>query len=139
MSSIELIELTNTDRRFYPLMGPFLANRDVHKTVGGQIWDDDTKTWLVLRDKKRRVLGFVAVAVHGNRTTVESLYTRPGLNRVASELVGAAVARYGNRDLHAIVRHQNAAAYLDAGFTKTGTTKEFTKLTRTAAKETTNA
>ena len=132
---MELVELTNTDRRFYTTLGPYLANRDVIKSVGGPIWDDDTKTWLVLRDKRHGVLGFVAVATHGNRTTVESLYTQPGLNRVASELVGAAVARYGGRDLHAVVRHQNACAYTDAGFTQTGETKGFAKLHRPATKE----
>jgi len=129
---MELIELTNTDRRFYTVLGPFLADRAVIKAVGGPVWDDDTKTWLVLRDKKKGVLGFCAIALHGNRTVVESLYTLPGLNRVASELVGAAVARYGKRELHAVVRHQTTPAYLDAGFKTVGTTKEFTKLTRAA-------
>lgn len=128
----ELIELTNADRRFYPTLGPFLANRDVHKVIGGVPWDDDAKTWLVLKDHRKGVLGFCAVAAHGRRTTVESLYTQPGLKRVASELVGAAVARYGKQELHAVVHHQNAFAYLDAGFKAVGETKEFTKLTRPA-------
>lgn len=132
-ASTDLVELTNADRGFYATLGPFLANRDVVKQVGGPIWDDDTKTWFVLKDSKQGVLGFVAVALHGRRTTVESLYLRdPSWERVARELVGAVVARYGDRPLYAVVRHASAYAYLDAGFEETGTTTEFTKLTREA-------
>lgn len=126
----DLIEVTNTDRRFYPLLGPYLANREVVQTVGGPIWDDDAKTWLVVKDTKRGVLGFCAVAVHGNRTVVESLYTQPGMRRVASELVGAAVARFGSRELWANVRREIVAAYADSGFVEAGETKQFVKLVR---------
>lgn len=131
----ELIELTNTDRAFYPTLGPFLANRDVIKTVGGPIWDDDTKTWFLLKDKKHGVMGFAAVALHGHRTTIESLYIRnPTWRRIATELVGVIVDRYGSgTDLHAVVRHDIAYAYTESGFEEAGTTKEFTKLTRKAS------
>lgn len=130
----ELIELTNADRAFYTTLGPYLANRDVIKTVGGPIWDDDTKTWFALKDKKHGVMGFAAVAVHGNRTTIESLYIAdPTWRRIATELVGVIVSRYGKTDLHAVVRHDIAYAYTSNGFTQTSTTKEFAKLTRKAS------
>ncbi len=123
--------LTNADRAFYPLMGPFLANRDVVKAVGGPIWDDEAKTWLVLvRD--RRVLGFVAVAARGHRTTVESLYARPGLNRVAAELVGAAVDRFGRHKLFATVACDRMDAFTAAGFVETERTVNFARLVREA-------
>ena len=66
---------------------------------------------------------------------VESLWARPETGRaaqVAAELVGAAVARFGGQDLHAMVRHENAAAYLGAGFQKVQekSTKDFTALLR---------
>lgn len=127
----DLRVLTNTDRQFYPTLGPFLASRDVVKAVGGPVWDDDAKTWLVVV-KGREVLGFVAVAARGARTVVESLYTSPGLDRVASELVGAAVARFGSRDLHATVVRERLPAYLDAGFVEVGAsgTGRFVKLIR---------
>lgn len=133
-----LIELTNTDRTFYPTLGPFLARRDVHKTIGGVPWDDDTKTWLVLKDPARGVLGFCAVAVRGHRATVESLYTAdPTHKRVAQELVAAAVDRFGaRRDLHAVVRHDLAPVYQAAGFTPAKTTVQFTTLVRPASQET---
>jgi hypothetical protein len=131
----DLIVLTNTDRRFYPTLGPFLAKRDVHKALGGVPWDDDTKSWLVLKDAKRGVMGFCAVALHGNgRTNVESLYLEdPTWKRVASELVGHAADRFGRTtDLHAVVRFEFEYAYTEAGFTRTGETKEFARLTRPA-------
>lgn len=131
----DLIELTNTDRRFYPTIGPFLANREVHKALGGVPWDDDTKTWLVLKDPKRGVMGFVAVALHANgRTHVESLYVADSSwKRVASELVGHAAGRFGKtRDLHAVTRKDMTYAYLAAGFALTSETKGFDRLTRPA-------
>jgi hypothetical protein len=131
-TDLKVLELTNADRQFYPTLGPYLANRDVVRVVGGPIWDDDAKTWLVVV-KNRKVLGFVAVASRGNRTVVESLYASPGLNRVASELVGAAVAKFGSRELHATVTREHLPAYLDAGFAEVGATKKFVKLIRKEA------
>jgi hypothetical protein len=131
----DLIVLTNADRGFYPTIGPFLARRDVHKAIGGVPWDDDAKTWLVLKDSKRGVMGFVAVALHSNgRTHVESLYVKdPTWKRVASELAAHAADRYGRTtDLHAVCRHEIAYAYGGAGFVRTGETKEFARLTRPA-------
>lgn len=137
----KLIELTNADRGFYTTLGPFLANRAVHKALGGVPWDDDTKTWLVLKDTTKGVLGFVAVATHGTRTTVESLYvTNPRHRRVATELVAHAADRYGTRrSLHTVVRAEMAYAYEQAGFTATGETGNFTRMTRPATKETAGA
>lgn len=132
----QLITLTNTDRDFYRILGPYLANRAVHKQLGGVPWDDDTKTWYILRDHAatgRPVLGFVAVAAHGSRTTVESLYLAdPAHKRIATELVGVATDRHGSSDLHTVVRREMAYAYTANGFHPTGSTKEFTRLTRKA-------
>lgn len=127
---LSLVRLTNADRQFYPLLGPFLARRDVVKAVGGPIWDEDTKTWLVLRDGKT-VMGFVAVATRGNRTIVESLYVAdPTWARVASELVGAAVQAFGAQPLHATVIRDRAPAFTAAGFRLAGETNGFVKLYR---------
>ncbi len=131
-NTVSLVTLTNSDRGFYTTLGPYLANRDVVKAVGGPIWDDDTKTWLVVKDG-RTVLGFVAVAARGGRITVESLYVQPGMNRVASELVGVAAERFGNGELHATVMRTLVSAYLAAGFEETGETGQFVRLVRSAA------
>lgn len=132
----QLTVLTNDDPQFYRILGPYLARRDVHKQIGGVPWDDDTKTWYVMRDhgaSGRPVLGFVAVAAHASRTTVESLYLAdPAHKRIASELVGLAVDRHPATDLHTVVRREAVYAYTDNGFTLTGETKDFVRLTRKA-------
>lgn len=116
-----LITLVNTDPVFYKILGPYLANRDVHKQLGGVPWDDDEKTWYVLRDHAttgRPVLGFAAVSAHSGRTTVESLYLAdPAHKRVATELVAAIAHTHGKTiNLHATVRREAAYAYEAAGF-----------------------
>lgn len=128
----DLSVLTNTDRRFYPLLGPFLARREVVKAVGGPIWDDDAKTWLVVT-RGKQVLGFVAVAARGQRVVVESLYTQPGLHRVATELVGAAADRFEGRELWATVKRDQLQAFTAAGFKPVSETAGFVKVRKAAS------
>jgi hypothetical protein len=104
---------------------PYLNHVEADLSTGGPIWDDDTKTWLVVKDVKKGVLGFVAVASRNGRVMVESLWTQPGMDRVASELVGAATARFGATALHAVTAPQYGAAYRQAGFTQSGTRGRF--------------
>ena len=54
---MEIIQLTNQDERFYPLLGPFLARREVEKEIGYRIYDDDGKVWFVALEDGR-VIGF---------------------------------------------------------------------------------
>ncbi|MFC7331372.1 hypothetical protein [Marinactinospora rubrisoli] len=130
--SVTLVELTNTDHTFYPTLGPFLARREVHAYLGGNVWDDDAKTWIVARHR-RRTVGFVAVAARGRRWLVESLYITPDAPQGTGEaLAAAAVARCGPAELHAIARHAHAGPYLAVGFTITSQTKEFARMTRPA-------
>lgn len=44
---MEIVQLTNQDARFYLLLGPFLARREVEKEIGYRIYDDDGKVWFV--------------------------------------------------------------------------------------------
>lgn len=129
----KLIELTNTNPDFYPTLGPYLANRDVHKFVGDTIWDDNNKTWLISQDVNG-VCGFCAVSYHRRHWTVESLYlSNPEDHRTGTKLIAEAVKRYGlESHLHATVRHQNTYAYTKAGFATVGETRNFTKLVRPA-------
>ncbi len=127
----KLTELTNEEPDFYPTLGPFLASRAVHHAVGGPIWDDDTKTWLVATDRHGNVTGFISVAAHGT-PTVESLYTAGDDPDLAARLVAAAVKRFGSRTLRATVRHPWAVAYEKAGFTTVDRSANFTKLIREA-------
>jgi hypothetical protein len=124
-SSVSTSVLTNQDADFYLLIGPFLARRQVVKAVGGPIWDDDGKRWIVAIDGDA-VVGFIGLRAG----TVESLYTLPGRERLARRLVAAAVKEGGGRPLHAKVARLHLGAYLAAGFAAVSETANFVALTR---------
>lgn len=111
--------ITNTDPGFYPLLGPFLARREVVKTVGGPLWDDDTKTW------------FVALSLRGG-LRLESLYTVDQDPALTRRLITIAVRDHKHQRIQAVVRHRLADAHYRAGFVTTSTTLEFTRLVREA-------
>jgi GNAT superfamily N-acetyltransferase len=74
----EIRELTNTSPEFYPLIGPFLARRDIVAELGGHLWDDDDKTWFVAIQGDREVIGFCAArSAPGGKTTFQSAYVLP--------------------------------------------------------------
>ncbi|MFK0142603.1 hypothetical protein [Streptomyces murinus] len=128
--------LTNSDPDFYPTLGPYLGRHDVHKVLGGVPWDEDTKTWIVLKAPDGELRGFCAVnqrADRSRRTLLESLYTLPGHDDAADELIRAAVERFGHdRDLHAVVRHSIAPHHEAAGFHTVKTTVNMATLVRRA-------
>ncbi|MEU3978368.1 hypothetical protein [Streptomyces bacillaris] len=133
MARSETRVMTNTDPDFYPVVGPYLANRAVAKSLGGPVWDDPGKTWIVRLDEAGHLAGFVAVTGRGK---VESLYTAPGRHELRPALVQAAVEAAGNRKLSAVVSHSRAAAYTAAGFTETSRSANFTTLHRPAQETT---
>jgi hypothetical protein len=127
---ITVRSITNRDPGFYPLLGPYLSNRAVVRQVGGPIWDDPDKVWLVA-GRRGSVRGFVAVARRGH-TWVESLYCTEGYEHLAAELVAEAVAEAVKRtevtELHAKVHRSLAPAYQAVGFVITDATANFTTL-----------
>ncbi|MEW1699402.1 MULTISPECIES: hypothetical protein [unclassified Streptomyces] len=129
MARSETRVLTHSDPDFYPVMGPYLANRAVAKSLGGPLWDDTGKTWIVQLDAAGQVTGFIAVTARGK---VESLYTLPGRDDLRAALVKAAVKTAGHQALTAVVSHSRIPAYTAAGFTQTSSTANFTTLTRPA-------
>ncbi|MEU0237757.1 hypothetical protein ABZ234_08700 [Nocardiopsis sp. NPDC006198] len=132
--SLTITRLTNADREFYPVMGPFLANRDVVKFVGDKIWDDPGKTWFVAREGSD-VVGFVAVTELKKRTLAESLYLADAdRTDAAAALVAQAVREFGHdRHLEVTVKRENAPAYTGNGFAEIGPVgKHFLKLARAA-------
>ncbi|MFJ5122376.1 hypothetical protein [Kitasatospora sp. NPDC088548] len=135
-SDPELLTLTNEDERFYPLLGPLLARRTVHKALGGYApFDDDGKTWIVARDPAGRTLGFVGLTPRATTKDlhVESLYVAPG-ERAAlyTLLLRAAVRAADGRALHATAARARRDHFLAAGFTHIPFTEKFDKFTREA-------
>ncbi|KFG71375.1 hypothetical protein [Streptomyces mutabilis] len=51
-----------------PTLGPYLARHDVRKVLGGALWDEDTKTWIVLKTSSNELHGFCAVNQSANRS-----------------------------------------------------------------------
>lgn len=128
--------LANTDPDFYATLGPYLARREVVRFLDGYPYDDDTKTWFVLKDTDGQVRGFCAVnqtTSRTRRTLLESLYVLPGHEEALDTLVETAVRAFGHdRDLHATVRHHIATAHKKAGFREVKTTTNMTTLVRPA-------
>ncbi|MFD3908834.1 hypothetical protein ACFXOL_21020 [Streptomyces californicus] len=133
MARSETRVMTNTDPDFYQVVGPYLANRVVAKSLGGPIWDDPGKIWIVRQDGAGNLAGFIAVTDRGK---VESLYTAPGRHELRAALVQAAVDAAGDRDLNAVVSHSRVTAYTAAGFTETSRSTNFTTLHRPAQEST---
>jgi hypothetical protein len=131
---VKITELTNDDPDFYPVLGPYLARRAVHKQVGDTIWDDDGKTWLIARTRNGTVAGFCGVITRGKKTLLESLYvTDEEDTTTAAALITRATKNFGHdRHLEVIVRHALVPAHTAAGFTVTQELKNFTKMIRPA-------
>lgn len=54
---MQIVSMTNQDQRFYSIMGPFLARREIEKEIGYKIYDDDGKNWFVAIENSK-VIGF---------------------------------------------------------------------------------
>lgn len=136
MPSETITALTSDDPDFYPLIGPFLANRDVFRAVGDKIWDDPGKTWLVARGPHGTVTGFIGVrTARGGLTQFESCYTVEADSALARRLVQDALDRISPSPAAAVVlRGPMLEAYLAAGFTEVGEgTVRFAKIAHRGA------
>lgn len=121
----DIRRLTRDDPEFYPVMGPFLASRDVVRHVGGSIWDDPGKAWHVAVDG-RDVAGFIATRTARGLVVAESCYAVDGA--VMSDLIAAAIGAAAPSPLVTTVLRENSGVYLAAGFAQAGETTRFLKL-----------
>ncbi len=58
---VKVTRMTNKDKGFYSLLGPYLARRSVEKELGYRIYDDDEKTWFIAKETND-VQGFCYLA-----------------------------------------------------------------------------
>lgn len=123
-----IITVTRDDEAFYPLMGPYLASREVAHHVGDSIWDDADKTWLVAVDSDEAVQGFIAVRTGHGMVKVESCYAPEAA--VRRDLIAAVIAHTAPSNLRTVVQHAWVQEYADAGFAKVKTTTKFSTLVR---------
>jgi hypothetical protein len=47
---MKLITMTNKDSNFYTYMGKYLSKREIVKELGMNVWDDNSKVWLLVID-----------------------------------------------------------------------------------------
>lgn len=132
MGGVKIVALTNTDARFYPLIGPFLGRREVAADLGGRLWDDDGKTWWVAVDTKTRVLGFCAARPVGAWTVYGSAYVTPDHRRkgVYTRLVAARDAAVGTVPTRATCTPASLPTLLKAGFVIAGAKGSYTRVER---------
>lgn len=130
-----LRRLTNRDRGFYPLMGPFLSRRGIVKELGGPIWDDDAKTWWVAL-YGRAVAGFAAARDDGHAKPVlfQSAYVLPERRRrgVYRMLFTARDAGYAGRLARAVCTDASLPLFLAHGFVVVRRRGSYTEVRRDA-------
>ncbi len=84
---MHILTLTNTSPRFYPLLGPFLARREIIKELGGPLYDEDGKQWFIALTPGGQVAGFASMllkkeqVVHLCEAYVVPAYRHQGLHQ----------------------------------------------------------
>lgn len=116
-----VVELNNRDPRFYELLGPWLSRREIVAELGGAVWDDDDKEWIVAYDDGP--VGMVAY----RKGWVCSLYVAPGRRGqiVGTTLLLRLVMRHG-RSLKAMATPASLRLFEDCGFRPKGTRGRYT-------------
>jgi hypothetical protein len=130
---VKLLTITNADPRFYPLLGPFLASRDVVAYLGGHMWDDDGKAWTVAIGAGG-VEGFIAtIRGRGGVIKVQSCYATPAATEVTEALIRSVIKVTAPSPLTAVVRDEHAGRWLAEGFTVVQEKGRFFHLARKGA------
>ncbi len=109
----DLIEMTNRDPRFYPTVGPLLSRREVVGELGGPMWDDDDKDWIIAVGTDG-VYGVIA----RRRGTVVSLYVVLGQRGrfVGTTMLLRLILRAGGGKLRAIATPASLGLFAECGF-----------------------
>ena len=76
MGLLKISRLTNQEKGFYLLMGPFLSRRSIVSELGSPVWDDDGKEWFIATIRNK-VVGFAAVKNSGSYHSLVSAYVLP--------------------------------------------------------------
>ncbi len=125
----DIERMTNTDDRFYALVGPWLSRREVVAELGDQMWDDDGKEWFVAI-REAEFIGCVAV----KDAHVCSFYvTKPHRkNVVGATLLMRALMAHGAAELTATSSPAAVDLFTDCGFKSEGMRGKFTLMRRGA-------
>lgn len=114
------ILLTNEDPAFYPLLGPFLANRVVAKAYGDRIWDDPGMTWAIARNSQGMVIGFAALTPQRYGAKLCNDYVLPeyrdDLMTIQGILVDALLSVYPTAPITVVASEAEKTFYEARGF-----------------------
>jgi len=131
MEYFSTLKMTNRDPRFYSLMGPFLAKREIVSELGNPVWDDPDKIWFVAV-REKRVIGFSALKIRRRKAEFCSAYVLPRERQqgVFSRLLQIQI-RYAAAKADTAVAMATKMArhvYLSHGFVLIRETKNYAKL-----------
>lgn len=129
---MKVIGMTNADPRFYPLLGPFLARREVAREVGAPLWDDDGKAWVVITGDDGAVAGFGAIVSRKGHARFTSDYVLPGCRGrgLHRRLVRERLKATEGTPAIAVCTGDGLRAYLAEGFAPARERGRFTEVRR---------
>ena len=131
-ADLSIRELTSADPEFYPLLGPFLARREIERETGARMWDDDGKTWFAALSGGQ-LAGFCAATLTAaGRARLCSDYVLPAWRgRGAYEALSAArLAWLAGRPASAACTAASLPAFLAAGFRVVRARGRYTEVAR---------
>jgi GNAT superfamily N-acetyltransferase len=130
---VKVIGLTNADPRFYTLVGPFLARKEVVREVGGPLWDEDGKAWVIITDDDGNVAGFGAIVNAKGHVRFTSDYVIPARRRqgLHRRLIRERLKATEGTPAVAVCTGDGLRAYLAEGFTPARERGRFTEVRRT--------
>lgn len=114
----DIIEITNKDSRFYKLLGPFLAKREIIKALGEPIYDDDDKHWFVALNANKEVMGFAAARATSTCIQFSDSYTLPAYRKqgVFAALVDVRLEKYSGQTMRTIANENSVKFFSKKGF-----------------------
>lgn len=133
MGNYLIRRLTNADPDFYPLVGPFLGSRQVHRDIGNPIWDELGKVWYVAL-QNNVVCGFVAAISQSGGVVFCSDYVVPACRErgVYAELFINRIHDYADEPIiTAAVLPAAIKVYASHGFAPIGNRGRYTTMRRT--------
>lgn len=134
----KLVTITNQDPSFYPLLGPWLTRREVHRRLGGVPWDDDGKTWIVAVGDDGEVEGFIGYSSRRGQAAalLESGFAvdPDSEETLLGKLARAAVTAVAPSPVRSTVRKHLERAYTRVGFEVLDRTDGFIKVLHSGKK-----
>lgn len=105
----------------WPLLGPFMADKEVHKELGGAICSDPNHVWFVALDSES-VVGFCGILVTDKAYILHSAYVvkdrrDQGIGGQLANARDEYLTTLPPRPVRSVIRNNRWADYEKSGFT----------------------